>query len=122
MVRTDPSSPLPPVYPFNEPNQPISLYAGPIGGLGLADVPGVVQLSCTPHPSLEWSVRPVTAPEFANRPEVTLVLRRPDGDMQMPGWVRGIDIEGPNGTLSEAACTTGPVSRRAAAPLTRIST
>lgn len=119
-VNSDQSSPLTPVYPFNGPNQPIPLYAGPIGGLGRADVPGVVELSCIPRPSLDWSVRPVSAPGFANRSEVTLVLRRPDGDMQVPGWVRGIDIEGPDGTLSGGGWSNGAVFGRDDAPLSRI--
>jgi len=119
-VNSDPGSPLTPVYPFNEPNQPISLYAGPVGGLAPAGVPGIVELSCMPSPSLEWNIRPVTRPEFANRLEVTLVLRRPDGDMQVPGWVRGLDIQGTDGALSGGGWSNGAVFGRSDAPLNRI--
>jgi len=119
-VNSDPSSPLTPVYPFNEPNQSISLYDGPIGGLEAADVPGVVQLSCTPSPSLDWSVRPAKTPGFASGSEVTLLLRRSDGDMQVPGWVRGIDIEWPNGALSGGGWSNGAVFGGDDAPLNRI--
>ncbi len=73
-----------------------------------------------PSPSLEWNIRPVTRPEFANRLEVTLVLRRPDGDMQVPGWVRGLDIQGPDGALSGGGWSNGAVFGRSDAPLNRI--
>jgi hypothetical protein len=57
-VSSDLGSPLVPVYPFNEPNQPVLLYEGLIGGLAVDDMPGTVELSWTPRPSLDWSVRP----------------------------------------------------------------
>jgi hypothetical protein len=119
MVNSDEGSPLMPVYPFNKPNQPISLYAGHIGGLGPADVPGTVELSCTPTPSLDWTVRPGATPP-ASGSQVTLLLRRPDGDMQVPGWVRGTDIEQPDGTLSSDGWSNGAVFGRGDAPLNRI--
>ena len=118
-MSNDPGSPLVPVYPFNEPNQPISLYAGPLGGLGAADVPGAVELSWTPGPSLDWSAGPVVSPEFANRAEVTLLLQRPDGQMQLPGLVRGIDV-GPDGVLSGAGWSNGAVLGREDASLSRV--
>ena len=37
----DAPGPLSPVYPFNEPGQPIVLYDGPLGGLAATDVAGV---------------------------------------------------------------------------------
>lgn len=119
MVNSDEGSPLRPVYPFNEPNQPISLYAGHIGGLGPADVPGTVELSCTPTPSLDWTVRSGATPP-ASSSQVTLLLRRPDGDMQVPGWVRGTDIERSDGTLSSGGWSNGAVFGRGDAPLNRI--
>jgi hypothetical protein len=42
--------PLIPVYPFNEPGQPIALHDGPVGGLAPDDAPGMVVLSCIPDP------------------------------------------------------------------------
>jgi len=101
---------LTPVYPFNEPSQPIVLYDGPIAGLTAAEASGVIELSCIPRPSLDWSVRPGASPEFANRSQVTLTLHRHDRDMHVPGWVRGID----------GGWSNGAVFGRDDMPLTRI--
>lgn len=92
-------SPLVPVYPFNEPGEPVLLYDGPIGGLAATDVSGIVELSCVPRPSLDWSIRPNASPAYANRSEVTLLLRRSDGDMRMPGLVRGNEGGWSNGAV-----------------------
>jgi hypothetical protein len=89
--------PLSPLYSFNEPGQPILLYDGPIGGLAAVDVMGAVELSCTPRPSIDWNVAAKTPPQFANSPAVTLALRRPTGDMKLPGVPRGIDGGWSNG-------------------------
>src|SRR6266511_453589 len=43
-TASDAASPLTPVYPFNEPGQPIVLYEGPVGGPATNDAPGVVEL------------------------------------------------------------------------------
>ncbi len=121
-MSSDLGPPLVPVYPFNEPNQPVLLYEGPIGGLAADDMPGTVELSWTPRPSLDWSVRPVTSPGFVNRREATLLLRRPGGDRQVPAWVRGIDVDSSTGDLSGAGWSNGAGFGRAEAALDRIIT
>ena len=42
----DAPGPLSPLYPYNEPGQPVVLYEGAIGGLASGDVTGSVELSC----------------------------------------------------------------------------
>jgi hypothetical protein len=42
--------PLLPVYPFNEPGQPIALHDGLVEGLAPDDALGVMELSCRPDP------------------------------------------------------------------------
>jgi hypothetical protein len=90
---------LSPVYPFGLSGQPIVLHDGPVGGLAATDIPGVVQLSCVPRPSLEWRVDADAPPFFANRSDVRLVLRRWNGDTQVSGVVRGIDGGWSNGAV-----------------------
>jgi hypothetical protein len=62
----------------------------------------------------------VTSPLFANRREVTLLLRRPGGDRQVPAWVRGIDVGSSTGVLSGGGWSNGAVFGRAEAALDRI--
>jgi hypothetical protein len=119
-VSSDLTAPLVPVYPFDEPNQPVTLHAGQIGGLAVGDLPGAVELSWTPRPSLNWSVGLVTSPEFANRREATLLLRRPGGDMEVPAWVRGIDFDSQTEALSSGGWSNGAVFGSEEAPLDRI--
>ncbi|MCX4667988.1 hypothetical protein OG453_15125 [Streptomyces sp. NBC_01381] len=90
-------SPISPVYPFNEPGQPVLLHDGLIGGLGAAEVPGIVELSCSAGFSLDWEVGPGAQPGIGNRDEVHLVLRRPQGDMSMEGVARDINGGWSNG-------------------------
>jgi hypothetical protein len=98
LAGLDAAKPLSPLYPFNEPGQPIVLYDRQIGGLAATDVAGVVKMSCARRPSLEWSVGPETPPQFANRSAVTLLLRHQvAGDASMPAHVRGIDGGWSNG-------------------------
>lgn len=97
LYAPDAAEPLSPVYPFNEPGQPVVLHDGPLGGLAATDVAGVVELSCAPRPGLEWRVAPEAPPQFANRPTVTLLLRRPGGDAEVPAWVRETDGGWSNG-------------------------
>jgi hypothetical protein len=90
--------PLKLIYPFNEPGQPIPLYRGDIGGLAVNDVSGGVEFRCTPEPLIEWIVDPGTSPQFANRQdEIPLVLHQSGGDIELPGYVRGIDGGWSNG-------------------------
>jgi hypothetical protein len=77
LFAPDAAEPLSPVYPFNEPGQPVVLHDGPLGGLAATDVAGVVELSCASRPGLEWRVGPDAPPQFANRPAVTLPPPRP---------------------------------------------
>src|SRR6266545_391183 len=77
-------SPLSPVYPFNEPGQPIVLHDGPVGGLATNDAPGVVELSCVPELNVVWRVEGGSVTEFLEDPAVTLLLRRRSGDARVP--------------------------------------
>lgn len=45
------------MYPFNAPGEPITLYDGPVTGSAGAEVPGVVQLDCSPKLGISWSVQ-----------------------------------------------------------------
>ncbi|MEV3908674.1 hypothetical protein [Streptomyces canus] len=102
--------PLAPIYPYNEPGQAVVLHDGPIGGLGPTDVPGRVELTCSNGFSFEWEVGDGTSPAFANQNEVSLTLRRPPGDMIMPGGPRNID----------GGWSNGAVFGDSKAPLTRV--
>ncbi|MEU6064055.1 hypothetical protein ABZ864_06000 [Streptomyces sp. NPDC047082] len=102
--------PLAPVYPYNEPGQPVLLHDGPIGGLGATDVHGRVRLTCSNGFSFEWEVGGGTSPSFANRDEVLLTLRRQMGDVIMSGVPRNID----------GGWSNGAVFGDSQAPLTRI--
>jgi hypothetical protein len=84
----DVAEPLLPVYPFNEPGQPIVLHDGPVGGLATIDVPGLVEVTCARRPSIEWRVEYEASWEFANRSDVTLLLRRSGGDLHLPAHIR----------------------------------
>ena len=91
--------PLSPAYPFNDPGQSIVLHDGPIGGLAKTDVHGVVELSCVPVLNLAWRIRPGSGTGNVGD-EVTLLLRRPGGDVHLPGvrresaegWSNGAEI------------------------------
>jgi hypothetical protein len=95
-------TPLTPVYPFNGPGQPVLLHHGLIGGLASSDVEGSIELSCTPKPNIEWRVEPWAFTPNRIGSEVMLLLRRPNGDGQVPvqvhelggGWSNGAVIGG----------------------------
>jgi hypothetical protein len=53
LFAPDAAEPLSPVYPFNEPGQPVVLHNGPLSGLAATEIAGVLELSCAPRPS--WS-------------------------------------------------------------------
>ena len=72
------------MYPFNDPGQSIMLYDGPVGGLATNDVPGVIELSCVPELNLAWRIKR-GSDTWIPTGEVTLVLRRPDGGVRLPG-------------------------------------
>jgi hypothetical protein len=92
-------SPLAPVYPVNEPGLAIVLYDGVIGGLTGTGVPGVVEWSCVPAPNLAWKIKHGARTGMPGG-EVTLLLNRPEGDVQLPGvwrdsgerWSNGAEI------------------------------
>jgi hypothetical protein len=84
--RADP--PLSPAYPFNDPGPSIVLHDGPISGPTTNDVPGIVELSCVPELNLAWRITQ-GADTWIPTGEVTLLLRRPDGDVRLPGAWRG---------------------------------
>ena len=96
---TNGQTPLSPVYPFNEPSQPVRLYRGGIGGLAAGDVAGGVQLRLVPEVSIEWNVDdPFASPQFSNcQGEIPLILHRPAGDAELRGYVRGIEGGWSNG-------------------------
>jgi hypothetical protein len=99
----DAADPLSPLYPFNEPGQPIVLHDGAIGGLGPTDVAGVVELACSRRPTIEWSIQSDAFPQFANRSTVTLLLRRANGAEVVPVYVLGNDGGWSNGaTIGKA--------------------
>jgi hypothetical protein len=104
-------SPLPPVYPFNEPGQPIVLHDGPVGGLVPYDAPGVVELSCVPTPSVVWRIEDRSVGGVPGDP-VTLVLRQPDGDALVTGVWRS----------RHDGWSNGAVIGKADVPLQRIVT
>lgn len=102
--------PLVPVYAFNKAGQAIQLYRGGIGGLAAGDVTGSVEFRCTPEPSVVWSVDPGSPPYFANRrDEIPMVLHRPDGDMEFPGYALGFNGGWSNGAAFGSGQT--PVNR-----------
>ena len=90
-IVTSGQTPLSPVYPFNDPSQPIDLYRGGIGGLTAGDIAGGVELHLVPDVSVEWAVDdPFEAPQFSNRQgEIPLTLHRPAGDVKLRGYARG---------------------------------
>ena len=91
--------PLSPVYPFNDPGQSILLHDGPIGGPTTNYLPGIVELSCVPELNLAWRITQ-GADTWTPTGDVTLLLRRPDGDVRLPaawrksgeGWSNGAEI------------------------------
>ena len=93
------ASPHSPVYPFNEPGQPIVLYEGPVGGPATNDAPGVVELSCVPELNVAWRVEGGSVTEIPDDRAVTLLLRRRSGDAQVPGIAREANDGWSNGAV-----------------------
>lgn len=94
----DSAEPLSPVYPFNDPGEPVRLFEGPIGGVLPVEVPGRVELVCTPRLGFEYSIDSdgqSLTPSVAS--EVTLLLRSPCGDVQLPGVPRAAAVGWSNG-------------------------
>jgi hypothetical protein len=104
-----PVSPLPAVYPFNEPGQAIVLHDGPVRGLAPHDPPGVVELSCVPDPRVVWRIEDRSIVGVPGDP-VTLVLRRPHGDAPVNGVWRS----------RHDGWSNGAVIGKADAPLKRV--
>ena len=89
--------PLTPVYPFNSPGQPVILYRGPIGGMAAADRSGVVELSFEQGFGIKWAIDADEEPDPLNFLGSTLILHRPDGDMQLCGIQRNSNDGSSNG-------------------------
>lgn len=93
-------APLSPVYPFNDPGEPVKLYQGLLGGAVGSDVPGEVELVCAPRPSLEWCVESVYIPAVRNMTVSSLVLQHRPGVAEIPvhvwdgngGWSNGATL------------------------------
>lgn len=95
--------PLLPVYPFNEPGQPVALHDGLVEGLAPDDASGVVQLSFTPDPRVIW--RSEDRVEAVAGDSVTLVLRKPDGDAPVTGiWRSSHDGWSNGAVVGKATC------------------
>lgn len=88
-------TPLAPIYPYNEPGQPILLFDGLVGGLSATDVPGSVELVCTPRPRIEWTAQlgELTKAQPTSGPQVELLLHRSQGDECLPARVREVNFE-----------------------------
>jgi hypothetical protein len=84
------------------------LYDGLVGGLAGIGVPGVVELSCVPAPNLIWKIKPGARTGIPGG-EVTLLLSRPDGDVELPGMWRDSDEGWSNG--AEIGNADAPLKR-----------
>ncbi|QQC92633.1 hypothetical protein [Streptomyces alfalfae] len=101
----DADLPLSPVYPFNDPGVPITLYEGPVGGAGELKVPGVVQYDCSPKPGISWRLRTEEHDPFRVD---TDTLRLSDRGIELPvfstsavsGWSNGTSFGDPTAALS----------------------
>jgi hypothetical protein len=86
-----------PIYGFNRPGGPIVLFDGLAGGVVDADIRVIVVLACAPRPSIEWAIEDEVVPDFFDRSDLTLLLRRPSGDTEVhasmrswdDGWING---------------------------------
>lgn len=101
-------NPLVPHYKYNEPNDPIILFRGPIGGLEEAEVDGSVELNFHRRPGIEWSVDPGGPRRLSPNREVSLEMRGPDGVKTMDAIASGFDEGWSNGT--EFGAKETPVS------------
>jgi hypothetical protein len=112
-VATDPSeiessSTVAPIYPFNEPGHSVVLYDGPIGGVLDRDLPGRLELGSVPNPQLDWSIQRGPTDWVSGGGAVTLLLRRPDGELAVPaayrnsdgGWTNGLTVGDPEAPLA----------------------
>lgn len=88
-------TPLAPIYPYNEPGQSILLFEGLVGGLSATDVPGSVELVCTPRPRIEWTAQlgELTKAQPTSGSQVELLLHRSQGDECLPARVREFNFE-----------------------------
>jgi hypothetical protein len=97
-------TPLSPVYPFNEPGKPITLYDGPAAGAAGTDVRGVVQYDCSPKPGISWWLHTEDYdPTYAESTELSLL----DLGIELPvsardavsGWSNGTSYGDPTAPL-----------------------
>ncbi|MFG2593040.1 hypothetical protein [Streptomyces sp. NPDC048438] len=97
-------APLSPVYPFNEPGEPITLYEGPVTGPAGTEVPGVVQYDCSPKPGISWRLQTEDY-DLASTDQVGLSLL--DRGFELPvlardavsGWCNGVSYGDPTAPL-----------------------
>jgi hypothetical protein len=69
-------TPIEPAYPFNLPDEPISLYSGEINGIGERPLSGEVVLDCHSKVGINWEVRDGVGPHPKHGDEVQLGLVR----------------------------------------------
>ncbi|MET7417688.1 hypothetical protein [Dactylosporangium sp. NPDC005555] len=90
MTSIPPLSPpiaIQPVYPLNQPGETICVYAGKVGFQG-QQVPGVIELRCSPELDLVWQVEPPVAMHTGT---VELQVPLPYGDRTVAGAQRSVD-------------------------------
>lgn len=99
-------TPLAPMYPFNEPGKPITLYDGPTAGPAGTDARGVVQYDCSPKPGISWWLHSEDYdPTYAESTELSLL----DLGIELPVSSRGAMSGWSNGT--SYGDPTAPIDR-----------
>ncbi|WP_155830134.1 hypothetical protein [Glycomyces tenuis] len=107
-MNTPSEIPLTPFYEYNEPNEPIILFDGTIGGLEEAEVTGSVELSFQRRPGIEWHADPGKRRRLSPNREVSLAMHRPDGVVTMDAIASSFDDGWSNG--AEFGTKETPVS------------
>ncbi|MEU9034625.1 hypothetical protein AB0D45_06880 [Streptomyces sp. NPDC048352] len=80
--------PIKPFYPFNDVGEPVALHHADIGGMDDTDLPGEINLRCSPVLSLDWNVTPRPGSHPPSQDTTTLRLQRPHGQAEVHAWVR----------------------------------
>jgi len=101
-TNADETQPVEPVYPFNEPGEPIVVHEGPVGGFNGRVLPGVIELRCSPNPKMAWRLDTAGVPSdqlltaaFADDNGYRLRISRPYGEQDVAvqrnsvsrGWI-----------------------------------
>ncbi len=98
-------TPLEPVYPFNAPGQPITLYDGPVVGPDGTPVSGIVQQDCSPKLGISWRMQPEVH-DLASLDRTTLSLLDLGFDLPVvardtvSGWSNGTSYGDPTAALN----------------------